>query len=222
MKNEKKLISQTARYAGITGPADPATLARITNLLEQAQDVIQFRIVEHRYRLDKTAGLRLEGTEIEIPGAMAARMLGSCEEVILIGATLGLAFDRHLERLSLFNMADAVLFDALGSAWIEEELDNWQEKKAGALAPLYLSDRFSCGYGDLPLDFARKQTALLNMERTIGVHLNDSLMMNPTKSVSAIIGLSSVPQPARIRGCAYCSLQGRCLYRQKGVTCETN
>ena len=43
--------------------------------------------------------------------------------------------------------------------------------------------------------------------------------MNPSKSVTAIIGLSDRPQAARIRGCAYCSMRETCALRKGGKHC---
>ena len=42
--------------------------------------------------------------------------------------------------------------------------------------------------------------------RTLGLHVTDSLLLNPGKSVTAIIGVSHRPQMARVRGCRYLSL----------------
>ena len=52
-----------------------------------------------------------------------------------------------------------------------------------------LLPRFSPGYGDLSLDFQREIFRLLSPERNIGVTLGERLLMSPTKSVSAIIGI---------------------------------
>ena len=46
--------------------------------------------------------------------------------------------------------------------------------------------------------------------------------MNPSKSVTAIIGLSDWPQMARIRGCAYCSMlrPANCAWEENTVGIE--
>ena len=58
---------------------------------------------------------------------------------------------------------------------------NSQDKK---LAP-----RFSPGYGDLPLEIQSDIFRVLNCSTKIGLTLNKSLLMTPTKSVTAIIGI---------------------------------
>jgi len=52
-----------------------------------------------------------------------------------------------------------------------------------------LVSRFSPGYGDLPLDYQRTLLSVLDTSRKIGVSLTDSLLMVPSKSVSAIVGV---------------------------------
>jgi len=83
---------------------------------------------------------------------------------------------------------------------------------------MYLTDRFSPGYGDLPLEV---QPALLEAAQAhrIGVTAAPSLMMIPQKSVSALIGLSDRPQMARIRGCAFCRMNQTCTLRKAGKSC---
>ena len=50
--------------------------------------------------------------------------------------------------------------------------------------------RFSPGYGDLSLELQRDIFRLLDCQRQIGVTLGDSLLMSPSKSVTAIIGVT--------------------------------
>lgn len=52
-----------------------------------------------------------------------------------------------------------------------------------------LKPRFSAGYGDLPLEVQKDIFRVLDCPRKIGLTLNDSLLMSPTKSVTAIVGI---------------------------------
>ena len=84
---------------------------------------------------------------------------------------------------------------------------------------MYLTDRFSPGYGDLPLSV---QPALCRAAgaASLGVYVTQSCLMNPQKTVSAVIGLADTPQRARIRGCAFCALRHQCTMRKEGFRCE--
>ena len=52
-----------------------------------------------------------------------------------------------------------------------------------------LVSRYSPGYGDFPLTAQRELLSLLDAPRKVGVSLTDTLLMVPSKSVSAIIGV---------------------------------
>ena len=54
----------------------------------------------------------------------------------------------------------------------------------------------------------------------IGVTLTETMLMLPQKSVSAVLGIADTPQPARVRGCAHCTLNQTCPYRKAGATCH--
>ena len=53
----------------------------------------------------------------------------------------------------------------------------------------HLTSRYSPGYGDLPIESQHTILNLLDASRKIGVSLTGSLMMVPSKSVSAVIGV---------------------------------
>ena len=62
--------------------------------------------------------------------------------------------------------------------------------RAYTLAPgETLVRRYSPGYGDLPLAAQRDLLGFLDAPRTVGVALTDALLMVPSKSVSALIGV---------------------------------
>ena len=116
-------------------------------------------------------------------------------------------------------MARAVMLDACGSAWVEAGCDQAEAEVAERFPDLYLTDRFSPGYGDLPLTLQNPICTALDARRHLGICVTESLLMNPSKSVTAVIGLSDRPQAARIRGCEYCSMRENCTLRKGGKTC---
>lgn len=117
--------------------------------------------------------------------------------------------------------ADALLLDGFGGAYVEAGCNAAEREIAAKLPGKYLTDRFSPGYGDLPLDVQSPLLALTDATRRLGVTLSESNLMNPLKSVTAVIGLSDTPQQARIRGCDFCAMRTRCNLRKAGKTCGT-
>ena len=132
----------------------------------------------------------------------------------------GELFDSAMRMEQARDMSRAVMLDVCGSALVEAGCDQAQEEIAARFPGMYLTDRFSPGYGDLPLEIQPVICRLTDAQRRLGVHVTPSLLMNPQKSVTAIIGLADEPQRARIRGCAYCALREKCELRKGGRSCD--
>ena len=52
-----------------------------------------------------------------------------------------------------------------------------------------IRSRFSPGYGDFSLTYQLDFDRILNMRNTLGITLNDALLMTPSKSITAVIGI---------------------------------
>lgn len=116
-----------------------------------------------------------------------AKNLSGCKKVIVFSATIGLGIDRLINKYSKISPAKAVVLDAIGSERIEALCDRFCSDikvQMGALKP-----RFSAGYGDLPIETQSKIFSLLECGKRIGLTLNDSYMMSPSKSVTAFVGI---------------------------------
>ena len=85
---------------------------------------------------------------------------------------------------------------------------------------LLLTDRFSPGYGDLPLKLQIGLCAALNTSRRIGLTVTPSLILVPRKSVTALLGIADRPKTLRKRGCEVCGMFLHCPYRKEGVVCH--
>ena len=128
--------------------------------------------------------------DIKWRSAGLARRLSGATRAVIFVATVGVAVDRLIGRYSRLSPSVALAVSALGSERVEALCDEFctalATEKGGDVS---LSMRFSPGYGDLPLEVQRDIFALLSPERAIGVSLGDGLLMSPTKSVGAIIGI---------------------------------
>lgn len=106
-----------------------------------------------------------------------------------------------------------MVLQAVSVEAIEEYCDACEEEILAALSsggegPYYLRPRFSPGYGDLPLEFQREFLQILETPKKIGVTLTDSLLMMPSKSVTAIIGISREDSHCIRQGCESCAHTG--------------
>ena len=164
-------------------------------------------------------GIRLREADLLLTGGSAARMLEQCDRAVLLACTLGAEFDALLRAEQARNMARAAMLNACGSALVEAGCDEAEREVAERFPQLFLTDRFSPGYGDLPLDLQARICSVLDAERRLGLYVSERYLMNPVKSVTAVIGLAETPQMARIRGCAFCAMRETCLLRKGGKTC---
>ena len=213
-------VTEALRYLGVRGEPDPDLAAQVAQTAEELTNRLTPRYTYQVFDLTRAGdGIRLAGTEVVLAGSTAARMLGSCRRAALLACTLGARFDRMLLAAQARDMAQAVVLDACGGAWVEAGCDAAQAEIAARFPGQYLTDRFSPGYGDLPLAVQEAICSVLDAPRRLGIQVRSSLLMNPSKSVTAVIGLADRPQPARIRGCTYCALAGDCTLRKGGRSC---
>ena len=216
-------IDEALRYLGAGRQAPPELRREAEDTARRLTARLRPRYTYRVFSLERKDGvLRLQEAALALPGKDAQTMLADCGRVVLLGCTLGGEFESMLRAEQARDMAKAVLLDACGSAWVEAGCDEAERELARRLPDRYRTDRFSPGYGDLPLDLQPALCAALDASRRLGLHVSDSLLMNPMKSVTAIIGLSDRPQMARIRGCAYCTMRETCALRKRGIRCGTS
>ncbi len=144
------------------------------------------------------------------------RNLKGCSEVILLAVTIGPGPDMLVRRAGVSGMLDAAILQAAGAAMAEEYCEELSQaiiveerKKKRFCRP-----RFSPGYGDFSLLFQKDFSRILNMPGTIGVSLTDSLLMVPSKSITAVIGIAGTPLSCGVSGCDACTASGNCPYRK--------
>lgn len=213
------MIEEALRYLGAADA--PETLRRqVAGEAETLSAQFRPRHVCKVCELDfQGEEIFLCGTAVVLKGGTALKMLAQCHRAALLACTLGARFDLALTAVQARDMARAVILDACGSALVEQGCDEAEKELSARFPGRYLTDRFSPGYGDLPLELQRDICAALDTPRRLGLHVTESLLLNPVKSVTAVIGLSDRPQMARIRGCAYCQMRERCTLRKGGKHC---
>ena len=117
-----------------------------------------------------------------------AKNLGSSKRALLFCATVGVGPDRLIAKYTRTSPSRALMHSALGSERIEALCDafclDFAKEQGVKLRP-----RFSPGYADLPLDIQKNIFSILEPSRRIGVTLGERLLMTPTKSVTAFVGI---------------------------------
>lgn len=120
--------------------------------------------------------------------------LKGCSRVCLMAATLGWAVDTRIRRAAYSDALTPLIAQAVGAAMAEEWCNRVNETIRREAAPDLCRPRFSPGFGDLDLSNQKHFEQLLGMERAIGIRLTETMLMLPSKSVTALIGVAESPQ----------------------------
>ena len=207
---------EVARYLGYHGTQpDPTVSAMITRCMEEVNEAAEPRCISRRFPMEFTAGGQIRIGSLELTTTSLQRNLAGCDEVFLFAATLGVTVDTLIRRTAMLDSAKGLVMQAAAAAATEAYCDAENDKlrQKTESEGLYLRPRFSPGYGDLSLDCQRTFLRMLNAGKEIGLTLTDSGLMVPIKSVTAIIGISSVPTTCHRQGCEACT-KTDCSFRR--------
>lgn len=197
------------RYSG-TRVETPEISALLKECLEEVKDALSYKVCYAHFPLI------LNEEEIDLSftrtGSKHLRKnLEHCKSYVLFAATVGSQLDRLITKYTKISPSKALMFQAIGTERIEslcDEFCKYIEKEYGYTAP-----RFSAGYGDLPLDIQKEIFNVLDPGRKIGVTLNQSMLMSPSKSVTAIVGITDCKKDAKEHSCKNCS-KTNCSFRR--------
>jgi len=197
------------RYAGVKGEASDIQRL-LEECLQEAESKLIYRVCWELVPVSQNNGA-LDFVFAQTTSRDLAKNLKECERAILFAATVGPQLDMLIARYSRISPAKALLFNAIGAERIESLCDLFcNEQKAQGLC---LRPRFSPGYGDLPLQIQNDIFRVLDCPRKIGLTLNKSLLMSPSKSVTAIVGLRPCAGSHPKNSCSSCS-KTDCIYRR--------
>jgi hypothetical protein len=168
----------------------------------------------HRVRsLDTRGKLILEnGLRLKVPLAERdpdTRYLASC--VCSLGEALEDTCRRLTHRGQLF---EAMLLDAAGVSLLDALVNKSHEqlRQRAFKMQLFADCPFGPGYRDMPMETQSMLFQLVDAEAIL-VKLNESLVMQPIKSLSFFVGLAERESPRRpIPKCRHCNLK-HCQFR---------
>ncbi|MCQ4638138.1 methionine synthase [Anaerovorax odorimutans] len=193
---------------GVAGEADAALEQ---SLLSAEEKLLKCAAPQGIYRV-----LGLD--EMELSGKAIKKHLAGCGEMAVMGATLGTAIDNLIRQSQIRDMAAAVILDCGASVLIEQVCDAFEtqirEETSG-----YLTGRYSPGYGDLPIETQDQLIRIIDGPRKIGLTVNQSHIMIPRKSVTAVLGISDQPVAGYLATCEECTLRDKCVLRKEGKNC---
>lgn len=202
------------RYAGVPTPG-----ADMEQLLDSCLRDVDGRLTWRVCYREFPATLRgdtLDLTFWKTTSVDLRKNLAGCDSVVLFAATVGVELDRLIARFSRVSPAKALMLQAIGSERIEALCDLFDREIRAEKQALGQNTRprFSPGYGDVPLEAQRAIFSVLDCSKTIGLTLNESLLMSPSKSVTALIGVGSCGEGEHLgHGCGHCGKKD-CQFRR--------
>ena len=148
-------------------------------------------------------------------GRIIARQLRGSERFIIFVATAGVEFEEWTKQLkSEGDIVALYMADSLGSIIAEKTADRMESMLEKELMPQELlhTNRFSPGYCGWHVSEQQKLFSLFPTAEPCGIHLTDSSLMIPIKSVSGVIGIGKQVHKLAY-SCGLCTLES--CYRRK-------
>lgn len=201
--------SEILRYAGVK-----KTTTEIEKLIDESllliSDKLTYKVCYGNFPLsfsEEEINLSFTSTKSE---KLKANLKG-CRSFILFAATIGLEIDRMISLYGKTSPSKGHMLQAIGAERIEGLCDAFNQYIYEEYG--YTKPRFSPGYGDLPLELQNDFFRVLEPSRRIGLTLNESMLMTPSKSVTAIIGISDTECENKKQNCNDCT-KHNCSYRR--------
>ena len=206
---------EVLRYLRASESPDEAVLAQIREISTAFEKRVVPKCVYRETDLSVTdSTVSFDGYSFE--GGDFYKHLHRCSSILLFAATLGVEADRIVRTESARSMLRGSIAHAVGAAMIEQYCDDMQDElgKIYEDKGLYLRPRYSPGYGNLPLSFQKDFFRLLQPDKHLGISLSEHFTMTPSKSVTAIIGISN-QKGKSFRKCLRCGNK-ECPFRREG------
>ncbi|HMM22593.1 MAG TPA: methionine synthase [Selenomonadales bacterium] len=211
---------ETRRYAGLGGSASfPGEL--VASACGDGLLLAKPRATWKRYAYNRDRQIIHAPSPALISSRDVAAHLQAAVEVAVLAVTIGPQLEKEVtRRFAAGDYTAGLLLDAAGTTAVEQTADEACKYLAGeaARAGLGCTSRYSPGYGDWAVE---EQPSVLTLAdgAAIGITINESCILSPRKSITAVIGLAPAagPTPAgacRSEGCASCRLPN-CFARKE-------
>ena len=219
--------AEVLRYLGHRGQELGSELdRRIDEAIARCVEVARPRGVTRSFEVERTSSsgdhVELRGAALSLDGHDIASHLAGARSAGVLAVTLGVDVDRELRLLSATDALAQVVFDAAATALVERAADAAEARLVAEASGrgLFTNARYSCGYGDFPLEAQPAFVDTLNAGRLIGLTVTPSNLLVPTKSVTAVLGMFDTPQPGTLTLCSKCHCHDFCTIRATGRTCR--
>lgn len=211
---------EAVRYLGYGNRAiDEQTEELIRDSFKELEQVSRAKFIYRIFEISELNSDELMIGTMKVYSKHLCKNLKGCHAAFLICATLGAGVDMLMKRYTVTNMAKTAVLQACATTLLEEYCDNIQKQLADMLEHNeYLRARFSPGYGDFSITYQKEILRMMNASKEIGLSLTDGYMLTPTKSITALIGITNEKIICHASGCEVCS-KIDCTFRRGETGC---
>lgn len=174
------------RYAGALAAGGELS-ELLDSALHEAQSVFTYKACYALCDVQISDGVCDFGA-FSVESCDLSKNLSGANRAVIFAATVGIGIDRLIAKYARLSPARALILQAIGAERIEALCDGFCNELRDEMG-VGFRPRFSAGYGDLPIEAQRDIFKILDAPRKIGLSLNDSMLMTPTKSVTAFMGI---------------------------------
>lgn len=205
-------MHEIIRYLGYKSP-EYDIVKYTSDCIIECCDILSYNVCYSEFPV-KIADDVVDFSCVKVKSKSLANHLKACDKAIIFGATIGVEMDRLINKYGKISPIKGFIFQAIGAERIEALCDTFCDDIKNNYSDLNLTPRFSPGYGDLSLAFQSDIFSVLDCTKRIGLTLNNSLIMSPSKSVTAIIGLTKEKINKCDNACKSCSNSSNCEFRR--------
>lgn len=177
--------NEILRYAG-SGRDHPEHI--VDECIRELEPHLTYSVCYREFPVEKRPDGSVSLSFTDAGSSAVSRLLEHSSRIVLFAATVGLHPDILIRRNMHVSPARSLFFSAIGSERVEALCDTFTAFFRSEYG-VELTPRFSPGYSDLPLAVQKDIFRYLKPEQKIGINLNDSLLMSPSKSVTALAGI---------------------------------
>lgn len=208
---------EALRYMGYRGQKpDRETERLLDECIEEIHRISKNSYVYDIFDIERSGeGMYLKGTKLFLEGEAIKEHLSKARKCAVMAVTLGLEVEKRIFLYTKTELAKGLVFDACATAAVESLCGIVQDeiKNRAESMGFEITGRFSPGYGDFPIEMQKEIINVLKAYERIGLSVNESSVMIPRKSVTAVIGLQQESCGSRGSSCDCCK-DISCKYRK--------
>jgi len=189
---EKAIVRRLGYPAG-EGRIDAGIRNMLDREIHKACEMITTSGIVRFLQVKENSGesVSFQNADFIIQSRQVSKMLKESDPVILFIVTIGKEIEDEISRLQQEDeITEGFILDAVGSEMADAAADKMHHeilKKIAGANGFTMTPRYSPGYGDWPVTVQKDILKICSGER-IGISVNESSLMSPRKSVSAVMG----------------------------------